>query len=158
MARLMQSQRRHLRVTLLRSRLKKTPNFPLFISRVGIIKNFLDLACRLEGVARHSSTHAAGVVISRDSLIEFTPLQKAAKGDISTNTQYEMHAIEDLGLLKMDFLGLSNLTVLKNALRIIRKVYGDEIDLSTLPEDDAKTFKLLAKAETTGVSSWNRQG
>lgn len=130
---------------------KENPELAAFYKQGGNYQKLLDLAQRLEGVARHSSTHAAGVVIARDDLVGFTPLQKAAKGDISTNTQYEMHAVEDLGLLKMDFLGLSNLTVLKNALRIIRKVYEKEIDLATLPIDDAKTYKLLAKAETTGV-------
>ncbi len=115
------------------------------------IKHLIDLAMKLEGVARHSSTHACAVVIARDPLVEYAPLQKATKGDIAINTQYEMHAIEDLGLLKMDFLGLSNLTVLNNAMRIVRKVYGDEIDLYTLPTDDKKTYQLLSKGETTGV-------
>lgn len=115
------------------------------------VKHLIDLASKLEGVARHSSTHAAGVVISKDPLVGYTPLQKATKGDLATNTQYEMHAIEDLGLLKMDFLGLSNLTVIKNAMRIIKKVYEKDIDLYTLPIDDAKTYKLLSKGETTGV-------
>ncbi len=84
------------------------------------IKHLIDLAMKLEGVARHSSTHACAVVISRDPLVEYAPLQKATKGDLAINTQYEMHAIEDLGLLKMDFLGLSNLTVIKNAMRIVK--------------------------------------
>lgn len=135
----------------LEASVKEIPELAAFYKMGGDYKKLLDLAQRLEGVARHSSTHAAGVVISRDNLVNFTPLQKAAKGDISTNTQYEMHAIEDLGLLKMDFLGLSNLTVLKNALRIIKKVYGKEIDLSKLELDDAKTYKLLARGNTTGV-------
>jgi DNA polymerase-3 subunit alpha len=115
------------------------------------VKHLIDLATKLEGVARHSSTHAAGVVISKEPLVQYTPLQKATKGDLATNTQYEMHAIEDLGLLKMDFLGLSNLTVIKNTMRIIKKVYEKDIDLYTLPIDDEKTYKLLAKGETTGV-------
>lgn len=137
---------------------KEAPELKAFYERGGNYKKLLDLAQRLEGVARHSSTHAAGVVISRDPLINHTPLQRAAKGDISTNTQYEMHAVEDLGLLKMDFLGLSNLTVLKNALRIIKKVYGKEINLSTVPIDDEKTYKLLSKAETTGVFQLESSG
>lgn len=111
----------------------------------------IDLASKLEGVARHSSTHAAGVVISKDPLVEYSPLQKATKGDLATNTQYEMHAVEELGLLKMDFLGLSNLTVIKNAMRVIDKVYGVNVDLYQIPMDDKKTFELLSKAETTGV-------
>jgi DNA polymerase-3 subunit alpha len=138
--------------------IQETPELNAFYKQGGNYKKLLDLAQRLEGVARHSSTHAAGVVISRDDLINFTPLQKATKGDISTNTQYEMHAIEDLGLLKMDFLGLSNLTVLKNALRIIKKVYGVEIDLAKIPIDDKKTYELLSRAETTGVFQLESSG
>ncbi len=114
-------------------------------------KKLLNLATKLEGVARHSSTHAAGVVISKEPLVEYAPLQKAVKGDISWQTQYEMHAIEDLGLLKMDFLGLSNLTIIKNAMRIIRKIHELEIEIYNIPMDDKKTFSLLAKGETTGV-------
>lgn len=131
--------------------IKDVPELAAFYRQGGNYKKLLDLAQRLEGVARHSSTHAAGVVISREDLTLYTPLQKAIKGDIATNTQYEMHALEDLGLLKMDFLGLSNLTVLKNALRIINKVYGKEIDLSKLTLDDPETYKLLSRGETTGV-------
>jgi DNA polymerase III subunit alpha len=131
--------------------IKEVPELNAFYRRGGNYERLLNLAQRLEGVARHSSTHAAGVVVSRDSLVEFTPLQKAVKGDVSWQTQYEMHAVEDLGLLKMDFLGLSNLTVLKNALRIIKKVYGKEIDLSKLETNDPKVYRMLAKGETTGV-------
>ncbi len=138
--------------------IKEVPELAAFYKQGGNYKKLLDLAQRLEGVARHSSTHAAGVVIAPKDLINYTPLQKATKGDISTNTQYEMHAIEDLGLLKMDFLGLSNLTVLKNALRIIKKVYGKEIELSKLPLDDEKTYKLLAKGQTTGVFQLESSG
>jgi len=115
------------------------------------VKKLIDLASNLEGVCRHSSTHAAGVVISKDPLTKYCPLQKATKGDISVNTQFEMHAIEDLGLLKMDFLGLSNLTILKNTLRIIGKVYNKEIELCKIPLDDKRTFGLLSRGETTGV-------
>jgi DNA polymerase-3 subunit alpha len=136
----------------------EVPELAAFYRQGGDYKKLLDLAQRLEGVARHASTHAAGVVISQDELVKFTPLQKATKGDIATNSQYDMHAIEDLGLLKMDFLGLSNLTVLKNALRIVKKVYGEEIDLYTIPIDDAKTYKLLARGETTGVFQLESSG
>lgn len=135
----------------LRQALNESTEFRGYYNEDPRYKKLIDLAARLEGVARHSSTHAAGVVISRDPLVEYTPLQKATKGDLATNTQYEMHAIEDLGLLKMDFLGLSNLTVIKNAMRIIKRVYGQEIDLYNLPIDDKKTYQLLSKAETTGV-------
>ncbi|MDO8507667.1 MAG: DNA polymerase III subunit alpha [bacterium] len=115
------------------------------------VKKLIDIAKRLEGVSRHSSTHAAGVVISKEPLVNYTPLQKATKGDIATNTQYSMFPLEDLGILKMDFLGLSNLTVLKNALRIIKKVYEKDIKIEDIKLDDKKTFALLKRAETTGV-------
>ncbi len=135
----------------LKQSLAESKEFREFYNEDQKYKKLIDLATKLEGVARHSSTHAAGVVISKDPLVEYTPLQKAVKGDLATNTQYEMHAVEDLGLLKMDFLGLSNLTILKNAMRIIKKVFDADVDLYALPIDDKKTFELLAKAETTGV-------
>lgn len=131
--------------------IKTVPELNSFYQQGGSYKKLLDLATKLEGVARHSSTHAAGVVVSKDDLICYTPLQKAVKGDVSWQTQYEMHAIEDMGLLKMDFLGLKNLTILKNAMRIIEKVYGKNIDLYSLEVDDKKTYQLLSKGETTGV-------
>lgn len=115
------------------------------------VTHLINLAMKLEGVARHSSTHACAVVISPTPLVEYSPLQNATKGDIAINTQYEMHAIEDLGLLKMDFLGLSNLTVIKNAMRIVKKVHGKDIDIYSIPIDDKKTYQLLSKGQTTGV-------
>jgi DNA polymerase III subunit alpha len=108
-----------------------------------------DLATKLEGTIRSHGVHAAGVVIAPDELVKFAPLEMAQKGVVAT--QYSMGPIEELGLLKMDFLGLSNLTTIKNALRIIRKVYGQTIDIDTIPLDDKKTFQLLQRAETTGV-------
>lgn len=112
-------------------------------------KRLIDLAMRLEGTIRSNSVHAAGVVISPDEIVNYTPLARAQKGGIST--QYDMGPIQDLGLLKMDLLGLSNLSIIKNALRIIKKVHNHAIDLAELPLDDSKTFALLAKGETTGV-------
>jgi DNA polymerase-3 subunit alpha len=114
------------------------------------VKRIIDFAKQLEGVARNASTHAAGVVISREPLTELMPLQKATNSD-ALMTQYEMHAIEALGLLKFDFLGLSNLTILKNAVDLIKAHRGVDIDLDTIPLDDAKTFELLASGETTGI-------
>src|SRR6185437_238791 len=87
-----------------------------------------DLAMRLEGTIRSHGVHAAGVVIAPSDIVNFTPLEMAQKGVVAT--QYSMEPIEDLGLLKMDFLGLSNLTTIKNALRIVKKVYGQEIDMA----------------------------
>jgi DNA polymerase III subunit alpha len=108
-----------------------------------------DLAIKLEGTIRSHGVHAAGVVIAPDDIVNYTPLELAQKGVVAT--QYSMGPIEELGLLKMDFLGLSNLTIIKNALRIVKKVYGEDIDISTIPMDDPKTFELLQKGETTGV-------
>jgi DNA polymerase-3 subunit alpha len=93
--------------------------------------------------------HACGVVIAPDDLVKYLPLEMAQKGVVST--QFPMGEVEELGLLKMDFLGLSNLTIINNALRIIRKVYKDEIDLSKIPLDDVKTYELFQRGDTTGV-------
>jgi DNA polymerase III subunit alpha len=114
------------------------------------VKRVIDFARQLEGVARNASTHAAGVVISLEPLTELMPLQKATNSE-ALMTQYEMHAIEALGLLKFDFLGLSNLTILRHAVDLVRAHRGEEIDLETIPLDDAKTFELLASGETTGI-------
>ena len=99
------------------------------------VKRVIGFAQQLEGVARNASTHAAGVVISREPLTELMPLQKATNSD-SLMTQYEMHAIEALGLLKFDFLGLSNLTILRQAVDLVRANRGDAIDLDAIPLDD----------------------
>ncbi len=114
------------------------------------VKKLLSLAEQLEGVARNASTHAAGVVISREPLTELMPLQHATNSD-GLMTQYEMHGVEALGLLKFDFLGLSNLTILRQAVDLIRAERGVEIDIDNLPLEDAATFDLLASGETTGV-------
>ena len=114
------------------------------------VKRVIDFARQLEGVARNASTHAAGVVISREPLTELMPLQKATNSE-ALMTQYEMHAIEALGLLKFDFLGLSNLTILRHAVDLVRANRGEEIDLDAIPLDDGRTFELLASGETTGI-------
>ena len=112
-------------------------------------KRVFDLAVQLEGTIRSHGVHAAGVVIAPDDIVKFVPLEMAQKGVVAT--QYPMGPIEELGLLKMDFLGLSNLTIIKNALRIIKRVYGTDVDIATLPLDDSKTFALLSSGDTTGV-------
>ncbi|MDL2334958.1 MAG: DNA polymerase III subunit alpha [Chloroflexota bacterium] len=114
------------------------------------VKRLLELAQQLEGVARNASTHAAGVVISREPLTELMPLQHATNSD-GLMTKYEMHGVEALGLLKFDFLGLANLTILRQAVDLIRTERGVDIDIDNLPLEDAKTFELLASGETTGV-------
>lgn len=112
-------------------------------------KNLIDLAMKLEGTIRSNGVHAAGVVIAPDEIVKFIPLQRAQKGGICT--QYSMNPVEQLGLLKMDFLGLSNLSIINNALRIIKKVYGKNIDISEIPLDDPKTYELFSRGDTTGV-------
>ncbi len=114
------------------------------------VHRVIEFAKHLEGVARNASTHAAGVVISREPLTELMPLQRATNSD-GVMTQYEMHGVEALGLLKFDFLGLSNLTILRVAVDLIREHRGEEIDLDKIPLDDKKTFDLLTTGETTGV-------
>lgn len=114
-----------------------------------IAKQVFDYAIRLEGTIRSHGVHAAGVVIAPDDLVKYVPLEMAQKGVVAT--QYPMGPVEELGLLKMDFLGLSNLTIINNALRIIRKVYKTDIDLATLPLDDKQTYELFQRGDTTGV-------
>jgi DNA polymerase-3 subunit alpha len=118
----------------------------------------LETARKLEGVVRHASTHAAGVVISRDPLVRYVPLQHTVRGDTALMTQYEMHAVEALGLLKIDFLGLANLTVIKNCVRIIKKIADPDFDITKIPMDDRETYGLLGRGETVGVFQFESQG
>jgi DNA polymerase III subunit alpha len=116
------------------------------------IRNLVDSAAKLEGLVRHVSTHAAGVVIAHEPLIEYVPLQPLGKGEQRTvMTQFHMGNIARLGLLKMDFLGLSNLTILAKVKEIIAQNRGISLDLQHIPLDDAKTFELLASGETKGI-------
>jgi DNA polymerase-3 subunit alpha len=118
-----------------------------------IVRNLIDSAQKLEGISRHASTHAAGVVISREPLTRYVPLQRISRGDdeATVMTQFPMEDIAQIGLLKMDFLGLANLTILGKAKEIIRQSRGIEIDLHRIPMDDDKTFALLSSGETAGV-------
>ena len=115
-------------------------------------KKLLDLAKKLEGVARHASMHAAGVVIADKPLTQYTPLQKETNGE-KIITQYDMYTVgeDGVGLLKIDFLGLRNLTIIQEALRFIKENQDKSIDLSTLPLNDKKTYDLLSSGETTGI-------
>jgi len=115
-----------------------------------------DLAVQLEGTIRSHGVHAAGVVIAPEDIVYYTPLELAQKGVIAT--QYSMGPIEELGLLKMDFLGLSNLTIIKNALRIIKRVYDEDIDITALPLDDKPTYELFQRGDTTGVFQFESAG
>jgi len=117
------------------------------------VQNLVDTARKLEGVARHASTHAAGVVISREPLTQHMPLQRATKDheQAATMTQFSMESVARLGLLKLDFLGLANLTLLAKAREIIAESRGIQIDLQNIPLDDQATFELLASGETGGI-------
>jgi len=119
-------------------------------------KRVIDLAIALEGTIRSHGVHACGVVIAPGELVQYVPLEMAQKGVVAT--QFPMGQIEELGLLKMDFLGLSNLTIMNNALRIIKRVHNVEIKLKDIPLDDDKTFDLLGRGDTTGVFQFESSG
>ncbi len=114
-------------------------------------KMLLDYAARLEGTVRHAGTHACAVVISDHPLNEYTPLQFGASGGTEIVTQYSMKPIEELGLLKMDFLGLRNLTVIEKSEEIIKMTKSEIVDINKISMEDGKTFELLQRADTTGV-------
>ncbi len=120
------------------------------------IRKLLDTAKEIEGLARNASTHAAGVVISAGPLTDYTPLVRF--GDGGVNTQYDMDWIERIGLLKMDFLGLRNLTVMENAVREIRRTVDAAFDLTSIPFEDAQTYEMLARGETMGVFQLESEG
>jgi len=119
------------------------------------VKKLLDIAMRLEGFVRHASTHAAGVVITDDELFSYVPVQNGDKGLL---TQYPMGSLEKIGLLKMDFLGLRNLTIIDNTIKLVKEKKGIEIDVSNMDYEDAETFKLIGKGDTDGVFQLENPG
>jgi DNA polymerase-3 subunit alpha len=127
-----------------------------FLSKDSINQRIYDTALKLEGLPRHTSTHAAGVVISEKPLIELIPIQQG-HGNVYL-TQYSMEHLEELGLLKMDFLGLRNLTLLDAILSAINRNTGRKVDIRKLPLNDRETFELLAKGETTGIFQLESEG
>jgi DNA polymerase-3 subunit alpha len=131
----------------------ENPEFKAIYQQDEIVRNLVNSARRVEGISRHASTHAAGVVISREPLTDHVPLQRGARVDSqeAIMTQFSMNDIALIGLLKMDFLGLANLTILGKARDIIQKERGIDLDLYKLPMDDKKTFELLSAGETAGV-------
>ncbi len=133
----------------LKDAIKEVPDLKQEYETNPTSREVIDFASRLEGTIRNHGVHACGVIIAPDDLVKFLPLEVSAKGPIAA--QFPMGQVEELGLLKMDFLGLSNLSVINNALRMIRKVYHNDIDLTNLPLDDPETYQLLQRAETTGV-------
>lgn len=136
--------------------LKKEPQLKELYDNDPDIKEVLDIAKRLEGLSRHASTHAAGVVIAPEPLNNFMPLYKnPSEGTITT--QFDMLSVEKIGLLKFDFLGLKTLTVLEKTIQFIKQ-QGKDINLSEIPLDDAATYKLLCSGETTGIFQLESSG
>ena len=119
----------------------------------GQIKEMVDIAKKLEGLARHASTHAAGVVITKEPVVNYVPLYES---DGVVSTEYTMTTLEELGLLKMDFLGLRTLTVISDTEKLVKKIHG--IDVSYGKFDDAKTYKMLMEGKTTGVFQMESSG
>jgi DNA polymerase-3 subunit alpha len=136
--------------------LKQAPQLKSLIDGDARYTDLMEVAKRLEGLARHASTHAAGVVISPEPLTNIVPLYKSNRDEITT--QYDMKGLEHIGLLKMDFLGLTTLTVLDDTVRMIEQNRNAKIDLSALPLDDAATYKLFASGETTAIFQFESHG
>ncbi|PID56124.1 DNA polymerase III subunit alpha [candidate division KSB3 bacterium] len=122
------------------------------------VADLLNNAQVLEGLTRHVSTHAAGVVISPKPLVEFVPLYKGTKEGDEISSQYPMNDLEKIGLLKMDFLGLRNLTMIQDTLEMIEKVHGVTLDLMDLPMDDRPSYELLSRGQTLGVFQLESSG
>ena len=120
------------------------------------ITKLIDISRKLEGLTRHASTHAAGVVISQDDLTNYVPLFQTSDGQITTGVP--MNSLEKIGLLKMDFLGLKTLTVISESIKIIKRARSKDLDIEKLPLDDEKTYKLLANAESAGVFQLESSG
>ncbi|HEY1424055.1 MAG TPA: DNA polymerase III subunit alpha [Candidatus Acidoferrum sp.] len=120
------------------------------------LKDLMAVALRLEGLSRHASTHAAGVVISAQPLTDIVPVYKTNRDEITT--QFDMNALERIGLLKMDFLGLTTLTVLHDAVKMVEQNRGVKIDIDNLVLDDADTYKLFARGETTAIFQFESHG
>lgn len=137
--------------------IKMTPELADLYKNDADTKKIIDLAKKLEGCVRHISVHAAGVVIAPRPLYEFTPTQLDPKGG-KIITQYDMHAVEDAGLLKFDFLGIRNLSILGDAVRLVRERHNIHVDIENIPVDDKKTFEMLARGETMGLFQLNGTG
>lgn len=135
--------------------LETSPDLKRLYDEDAQVRQLVDLARALEGMPRHASTHAAGVVITRDPLTDYLPLQRT--GDVVT-TQFPMETVEGIGLLKMDFLGLRTLTVIGDTLRIIEETLHVRLDLDRLPLDDQATYEMLATGETVGVFQLESSG
>lgn len=138
--------------------LENTPEFKDLYESDPKAEKLINLALRIEGCARHASTHACGVVIAKNPLDELVPIQHPTQDVNAIVTQYEMHGIESMGLLKMDFLGLKNLTIIEEALKRIYAVHGINVDIDSIPMNDKKTFELLREGKCIGVFQLESDG
>jgi len=136
--------------------LAQTPQLKAAVTSDERLKDLMAVALRLEGLARHASTHAAGVVISPRPLTDIVPLYKTSRDEVTT--QYDMNALERIGLLKMDFLGLTTLTVLQDTARMIEQNRALKVELDTLALDDSDTYKLFARGDTTAIFQFESHG
>ena len=139
----------------LKDALKESRELSAMYNEDPVVKNLLDIAMKLEGYPRNCSTHAAGVVIGDDELTKYVPLQNCETGLL---TQYPMAALEKIGLLKMDFLGLRNLTVIDDCLELIRDIHGTKLSVDSIPTDDAKTFDMIQRGDTDAVFQLENPG
>jgi DNA polymerase-3 subunit alpha len=139
--------------------LKEVPELSQMYKADPEVRHLLDLAIRVEGTVRHASVHAAGIVIAPSELTNFTPLQRESNGD-KIVTQYDMFAVgeDGVGLVKMDMLGIRNLSILGHATEIVKETQGIEVDLGKLPLDDKKSFELLGRGETMGLFQIESEG
>ncbi len=142
---------------LLKDAIREVPELADLYKSDPNYKKLLDLAVRVESTVRHASVHAAGIVIGPESLTNFTPLQRESNGD-KIVTQYDMEAVEEVGLVKMDFLGIRNLSILGRAVEYVEKNTGTRVNLDTIVLDDKKTYELLARGETMGVFQFSSAG
>src|SRR5437588_6121437 len=135
--------------------LAETPQLKAAVQNDEQLGDLMAVALRLEGLARHASTHAAGVVISPRPLTEIVPLYKTSRDEVTT--QYDMNDLERIGLLKMDFLGLTTLTVLQDTVRSIQQNRGMQVDLDTLALEDADPYKLFSRGDTNAIFQFESQ-
>ena len=151
--------------TTIQMALDQVPELQQQYQTTPYVKELIDLAQDLEGTVRHVSTHACGVVIADQPLVEYLPLMRDTKADpdascagVSLLTQFEFNAVEKIGLLKMDFLGLINLSILEDAVAFIKQTRGIDIDINTIPLDDSTAYELLSSGETTGIFQMESPG
>ena len=140
----------------LKNALEEAPQLKAAINADEKLKDLMAVALRLEGLARHASTHAAGVVISPRPLTDIVPVYKTSRDEITT--QFDMNALERIGLLKMDFLGLTTLTVLRDAVQMVEQNRGVQLDIDNLALDDEATYKLFSRGDTTAIFQFESHG